>query len=207
MVWADAQLMVANFSCHLAALKPSWDNLHPTPCCMAPFATHTDMSPFSPPWDPKKTVGHRADIQDVFNVVVAAMMLREIKSFLHLLFGKRVSIPLPAPQTGHWGFIQTTRRRVASVHREDHFFSLGLKSTATDCSALGSPFLTGSFPKRENRFSSVLKNVAPAWFSPEMVTRKAHAPPANRARFIASRARGVLCSLCKHNQGSDSVPC
>lgn len=206
MVWADAQQMVANFSWHLAALRPSWDNLHPTPWRMAPFATDTDVSPFSPPWDPKKTVGYRSHLQDTFNVTVTAMTLREIKSFLHLLFGERVSIPLPA--TPHWtpglypdkemaGNVCAPRRPLLQFGLEIH----------SHCSALGGPSPAESSPKQENRFPSVLKNVAPAWSSPEMVTKKANAPPANRARFIASRARGVLYSLCKHNQGSDSEPC
>lgn len=138
MVWADAQQMVANFSCHLAALRPSWDHLHPTLSCMAPFAT---------------------DIQDTFTVTVTATTLREIKSFLQLLLGKRVSIPLPATPNCTPG-LYPDKEMAGSVCAPRPLLQFGLE-IHSHCSALRGPFRTESSPKRESSFSSVLKNVAP----------------------------------------------
>lgn len=146
MVWADAQQMDANFSCHLAALRPRWDNFHPTLSCMAPFATNTAMSPFSPPCDPKKAVGYRADIQDTFNVTVTATTLREIKSFLQLLLGKRVSIPLPATPNCTPGLYPDKEMAGSVCAPRRPFLQFGLE-IHSHCSALRGPFHTESSPK------------------------------------------------------------
>lgn len=77
----------------------------------------------------------------MFNGTVTALMLREIKSFLHLLFGKRVFLSLPA--TPHWipglypdkemvGNVCTPKRPLLQFVLEIHSHG----------SALGGPFLT-----------------------------------------------------------------